>query len=87
LFGSLSVGALGSSIGGGIRTEGRLKSLILPAVLVAAVNILFVYILKQPMIISMYQGFLILILLPVTWYWAKLLYKTNQIKVILPEEK
>jgi hypothetical protein len=87
LFGSLSVGALGSSIGGGIRTEGRLKSVILPAVLVAAVNILFVYILKQPIIIAMYQGFLILILLHITWYWAKFLYKTNQIKVILPGEK
>jgi hypothetical protein len=86
LFGSLTMGALGSNIGGGIMAKGRLKSVIAPVLVVALANIIIVYIIKQPMILALYQGFLMLALLPITWYWTKWLYKAGQIRVFLPGE-
>jgi hypothetical protein len=87
LFGSLTLGILGSGIGGGIRTKGRLKGLILPALIVIALNILFVYVLKQPAILSLYQGFVMLALLPVTFFGTRALYRKGQIQVLLPGDE
>jgi hypothetical protein len=87
LFGSLTIGSIGSHLGGGIRTEGRLKGFIVPALIVAAVNIFFIYIIKQPVILSLYQGFLMIALIPVTWFCTKRLYRTGQIKVFLPGDE
>jgi hypothetical protein len=86
LFGSLAIGAIGSNIGGGIKTKGRLKGMILPVILVAAVNIIVVYIIKKPMLLAFYQGFLMLALLPIAYFGTKLLYKKGQIQVLLPGE-
>jgi hypothetical protein len=87
LFGSLIVGALGSQLGGGIRCRGRLKGVILPIVIVAAVYAIVVYGMKNPMLFSLYQGFVMLALIPICWFSNKWLYKTGQIKVLLPGEE
>jgi hypothetical protein len=87
LFGSLMVGVLGSQLGGGIRCKGRLKGVITPLVVVAIVYAIVVLVMKQPMIFSLYQGFLMLILIPISWFSNKWLYKIGQIKVLLPGEE
>jgi hypothetical protein len=87
LFGSLIVGALGSKIGGGITCQGRWKGAAILFVLVAAVYLVIVYGMKQPMIFALYQGFLMLALIPIGWFSNKWLYKTRQIKVLLPGEE
>jgi hypothetical protein len=87
LFGSLTIGSIGSHIGGGIRTKGRLKGMIAPVAFLIIVNLLFTYILKQPQFLSLYQGFLMLAMLPIAWFGTKALYKSGQIKVFLPGEE
>jgi hypothetical protein len=87
LFGSLIVGAVGSKIGGGIVCRGRWKGLIILFVIVAAVYIIVVYGMKNPMGFSLYQGFLMLALIPIAWFSNKGLYKSGQITVLLPGEK
>jgi hypothetical protein len=87
LFGSLIIGSFGKYLGGGIVCEGRYKGTILPLVIVAAAYIIVVYVIKQPMLFALYQGFLMLFLIPVTWFSNKWLYKSGHIKVILPSEK
>jgi hypothetical protein len=87
LFGSLMVGVLSSQLGGGIRCKGRLKGVILPLAIVAAAYAIVVHGLKQPMIFALYQGFLMLILIPISWFSNKWLYKSGQIKVFLPGEE
>jgi hypothetical protein len=39
------------------------------------------------MLWSLYQGFLMLALIPIAWFGHKWLYKSGQIKVLLPGEK
>jgi hypothetical protein len=87
LFGSLAVGIMGNNVGGGIQTRGRLKGLILPTILVIAINLIITYVLHMGILLSLYQGFITLLMLPVTWFWTKSLYKSGQIKVILPGEE
>ena len=87
LFGSLIIGAFGKHLGGGMVCEGRYKGTILPLVIVAVVYIIVVYVIKQPMLFALYQGFVMLLLIPVSWFSNKWLYKHGHIKVILPGEK
>jgi hypothetical protein len=87
LFGSLMVGVLSSQIGGGIRCKGRIKGVIIPLVVVAAVYTIVVHGMKLPMFFALYQGFLMLILIPSAWFSNKWLYKSGQIKVFLPGEE
>lgn len=87
LFGSLIVGSFGSNLGGGIKCRGRYKGTILPFVIIAALYLLTVYVLKQPAAFGLYQGFVMLALLPVAWFSNKWLYKSGQIKVTLPGEE
>ncbi|MDR3139618.1 MAG: hypothetical protein LBT95_08090 [Treponema sp.] len=87
LFGSLTLGALGSGIGGGIRAPGRMKGAIVPAILVIALYVLIHHVFKVARLWALYQGIIILILLPVAYFGTKLLYKKGQIKVLLPGEE
>jgi hypothetical protein len=87
LFGSLIVSALGSQLGGGISSQGRWKGATILFGIVAAAYIIVMYILKNPMMWSLYQGFLMLALIPIAWFGHKWLYKSGQIKVMLPGEK
>lgn len=85
LFGSLALGLFSSNLGGGIRAKGRLKSGIAPVVIMALIYILFAYVLHMPQILQL-QGFIMLLLLPITYGWTKMLFTKGQIKVLLPGE-
>jgi hypothetical protein len=87
LFGSLIVGSLSSKIGGGITCQGRWKSAVILFVVVAVVYLVVVYGMKNAMGFALYQGFLMLALIPIGWFGTKWMYKTGQIKVLLPGEK
>jgi hypothetical protein len=87
LFGALLMASLSPNLGGGITCKGRAKGLIVPAIITALVNIFFYYILRDPMKLAIYQGFLMLALLPIAWFWQKYLYKSGAIKVYLPGEQ
>jgi hypothetical protein len=87
LFGSLIVGSLGSQLGGGISCRGRWKGAFILFAVAAVAYIIVMYVMKQPMLWSLYQGFLMLALIPIAWFSHKWLYKSGQIKVLLPGEK
>jgi hypothetical protein len=87
LFGSLIVGSLGSQLGGGISCRGRWKGASILFVIAAAAYLIVMYVMKKPMLWSLYQGFLMLALIPIAWFGHKWLYKSGQIKVLLPGEK
>lgn len=86
LFGSMALGIFSDNIGGGVRAPGRLKGAILPAMLMLIVTLLDKLVLKTGMITSV-QGILILIMLPITYFGTKALYRKEKIKVILPADK
>jgi hypothetical protein len=81
LFGSLGIGLLGNNIGGGIVIKGRLKAAIIPAILVGILYIL------SPSMVSLLQGALIIVCLPILYFSTKYLYKKGKIQVILPQDK
>lgn len=85
LFGALILGSLSSSVGGGVKAKGRLKGAILPVVIVAAITLLDKYVLHIG-IMSMFQGFIILLILPVAYFGTKWLYKKGHIQVTTPED-
>jgi hypothetical protein len=87
LFGSLVVGALSSKIGGGITCQGRWKCTVILFAIVAVVYIIVVHVMKNAMGFALYQGFLMLALIPIGWFGNKWMYKTGHIKVLLPGEK
>ncbi|GHT79130.1 hypothetical protein FACS1894130_07050 [Spirochaetia bacterium] len=87
LFGSMAFGMLNNNLGGGIKSKGRLKGAILPAVVVIAINLIVGRLLHLMMVVTLYQGFIMLLLLPITWFGTKWLYKKGQIKVYLPGEE
>jgi hypothetical protein len=87
LFGSLVVGALSSKLGGGVTCPGRWKCPAILFALVAVVYLVVVYGMNNSMGFALYQGFLMLALIPIGWFTNKWLYKIGQIKVILPTEE
>jgi hypothetical protein len=87
LFGSLTLGSLSSNIGGGIHAYGRLKGAIVPALLVITIYFIIHQVLNKPTLWALYQGIVILVLLPVAYFSTKLLYQKGQIKVVLPGEE
>ncbi|MDD4311203.1 MAG: hypothetical protein PHW41_01830 [Eubacteriales bacterium] len=84
LFGSMALGIFNDNLGGGIRAPGRLKGAIVPTIIVLTLSIADKYILKTGMLSSV-QGVLILMMLPITYFITKSLYKKGKIQVILPE--
>jgi hypothetical protein len=87
LFGSLIVGAMGSQLGGGITCRGRWKGSAILFAVVAIAYVIVIYGMKNPMLWALYQGFLMLALIPIAWFSHKWLYKAGQITVMLPGEK
>jgi hypothetical protein len=99
LFGALLVNFLGNAIGGGISARGRLKGAILPIILIALIKFFDPQIshffqldklLNQEghgVIMTVFQGFVIIAMLPITYFGTKLLYKKGQIQVYLPENE
>jgi len=80
LFGGLSIGAIGSHVGGGVIIKGRLKAAIIPAILVAGAYF------AAPELVTGLQGAFILISIPIIYFTAKKLYKKGKIQVILPSD-
>lgn len=80
LFGALATGIFSDNIGGGIRAKGRLKAAIVPLIIMVGLYLI------NAQIVSQFQGFLIIAMLPFTYFGSKLLYKKGQIKVILPSD-
>lgn len=81
LFGSLMLGILGSNIGGGVITKRRLLGAAPAAVIVIVISLI------SPELVSNLQGFLILFMLPLTYFTSKYLFKKGIIKVMLPQDK
>lgn len=81
LFGGLSLGALGSNVGGGVKIKGRLKAAVIPAVMVAGAYMV------SPFLVTSLQGVFILIAIPIIYFSAKFLYKKGKIVVILPTDE
>jgi hypothetical protein len=87
LFGSLFVGRISNQLGGGIRAKGHWKGMIMLFAIVTVAYIIVIYVIKKPMWWSLYQGFLMMALIPIAWFGHKWMYKTGRIKVLLPGEK
>jgi hypothetical protein len=98
LYGSLLVNALSSTPAEGVYIAGHLKGLILPAILVLLI-IIFDPALSgllrldklldmegQGVIMTAYQGFVVIAMIPITYFFTKWLYKKKQIQVYLPGE-
>lgn len=81
LFGCLMLGILGPNIGGGVTTKKRLLGAVPAALIVIVLSLI------SPEIVTNLQGFLILFMLPITYFTSKYLFKKGTIKVILPSEK
>jgi hypothetical protein len=98
LFGVILVNILGSGIGGGIKTQGRLFGMIPPLIIVVLLTVFDAQISSflhldqllgqegEGVIMSVFRGFVIISILPVTYFGTKLLYKKGKIKVLLPNE-
>lgn len=80
LFGGFGVAMIGNSIGGGIVAKGRLLAGIVPTILIACI-----YFFAKP--IMNFQGLLIIVFLPITYYGSKFLFRKGIIQVRLPGEK
>jgi len=80
LFGALVVSFLAGGEAGSTVVKGQWKAIILPMVVVAIVHFLLFP-------IKGYEGVVILILLPITIFGAKFLFKKGLIKVVPKENK
>lgn len=80
LFGSMALGIFSNNIGGGMKAKGRFKGAVIPIIFVAALTLLDNYVLHTGLI-SMLQGVIILLMLPVAYYATKRLYKKGAIIV------
>jgi len=79
LFGCLVLGVLGSNLGGGVKAKGRLLGAI------PAATVMIVLTLLLPGLVTSLQGFLILFMLPVSYFTTKYLFKKGKIKVEMPD--
>ncbi len=80
LFGALLVAFLAGGETGAVEVKGQWKAMILPMAVIAIVH----YLLFP---IKGYEGIAILILLPITIFGARFLYKKGQIKVVPKAKK
>ncbi len=80
LFGALIVAFMAGGEAGTVEIQGQWKAMILPLAVVAIVH----YLLFP---IKGWEGVIILILIPITIFGARFLYKKGQIKVVPKEKK
>lgn len=80
LFGALIVAFMAGGESGSVEIKGQWKAMILPLAVVAVVHYL-VFPIKG------WEGVTILILLPITIFGARFLYKKGQIQVVSKEKK
>jgi hypothetical protein len=81
LFGSLALGVFGNNIGGGIIIRHRLLAAILPLI------VLIVLYLVNAYLYTSFEGFMILITIPILYFISKKLYKAGKITVTLPGDE
>jgi hypothetical protein len=81
LFGSLALSLFSSDLGGGVKTKGRLKGAIVPTILVVMLTLVDNIVVKNFDFMSQLQGFVIVAMIPVTYFWTRSLYRKGQIKV------
>lgn len=79
LFGALTVSFLVGGEGGPVTIRGQWKAIILPFLLVALINYV-IYPIKGV------EGVAILIMIPVTLFWARFLYLKGHINVIMADK-
>lgn len=85
LFGSLMIRLSSPTLGGGITSPDRLKAAIVPTLFVAIISACDTFIWKLG-IMSLYQGIVIIILIPMLYFGTKILYNKGKIHVYLPGE-
>jgi hypothetical protein len=85
LFGALMLGIFSKQIGSGAVARGRWKGMVIPALIILGVNLLEKYLFKTGAL-GLYQGFLIVAMLPLTYSITKSLYQRGTITVALPGE-
>ena len=79
LFGAMTIGLSGNSLGGGIIARKRMLGAVAPALGITAI-----WLWARPLM--QLQGVLILLMLPATYFGTKLLYKKGVIRVTLPDD-
>ena len=82
LFGCIILGSFGEHVGGGVVIHGRIKTMIIPILLAAA---LFFFIIPDQY--ENYQGFIAIGLLVIIYATSKVMYKKGTVIVEMPEEK
>ena len=81
LFGCLMLGSLSNDLGSGVTSKNRLLAAVLPYI------ICIVLFMAIPDVYSLWQGFVMILCIPVVYILTKVLYKKGIIKVFLPGEK
>lgn len=81
LFGCLTLGAISKDLGSGITSQNRILGAIIPFALCVITYLV------MPDIYITWQGFVMIICIPLVYICTKVLYKKGIITVTLPEEK
>jgi len=81
LFGCLALGAVDNNLGGGVKSKNRILGAILPFALCVIAYLII------PDIYGLWQGFVMIICIPIVYLCTKILYRKGFIKVILPKEE
>jgi hypothetical protein len=96
LLGALSAGFIGHELGGGFKVYGRLKAMILPIALMLAILFwdpqisAFLHLDEllqregQGVIMQTFQGFVLIVIVLVTYFFNKWLYARGHIRVVSP---
>jgi hypothetical protein len=99
LFGALAANALDSDLGGGISARGRFKGLLPCAAALLLLSVFdrqisgFLHLDElagqdgKGVIMSGFQGFVVIAMLPVSYFSTKWLYAKKRIEVRLPEDR
>lgn len=80
LFGCLVLGAISRDLGSGITSKNRMLGGIVPFALC------IVAYLVMPDVYSLWQGFVMIICIPLVYFFTKVLYKKGIITVTLPDD-
>lgn len=86
LFGNLLIRLSSPHLGGGITSPNRLKAAVIPTLLIFAVCICD-NLWWHKNIMTLYQGFVVILLIPMLYFSTKILYQKGHIQVYLPGEK
>ncbi|MDR1439958.1 MAG: hypothetical protein LBJ10_08105 [Clostridiales bacterium] len=98
LFGALLVNSLSGDLGGGVRVRGRFAGLAPTIALLLLITLFdaplsrllrldaFAHAEGKGVIMSSFQGFVVILMLPVSYFSTRWLYKKNRIRAFAPED-